>query len=1159
MKRQRLLVLSVILAVTTVHSSIGYGATAQDFETPEYKGMTALEYIKASSAYAKGYTGQGVRLGEIDCSVRVIHPDFAGKNISLLEKYTDNIDWVEDVHGTHVAGIMLANKDGLGMHGVAYKAKLAASAAVPASGNERDDDLIASYDFINSQTEVKIINNSYGKGAPIEIQTLAAYGDSNYRDIFYYDLEGKLVHNSAEETAAFTEQITALSKSANDYNKLYVYANGNSGFLSGETVNSNISFYEPSLKNNTIAVIAGNTDPNDVWHNNGLAYFTQLAMFNEDSTLTAPGVNIFATQSGVLDVTQPISFSGTSMASPVVSGVLGLVQEAYPYLTAKQIADVGLSTASAITVDENTPFFTMRTYTTPGYEAESAIAGLNILNYNNAPKPTTQAEWKTLLYNVLKCNSDDDYNYYAEVFGLLDADGNIDENKLYFYNDLPSSIAFGQGMIDADKATNGLGTLNANRLEKTDLDTNYAANLSGQKQALYKVDTAGYNSVWSNDISETRVLLPSATANGLTPEEIAATGSTEFNSELAERQKFYGQYAKDMEEHYYLENGQKVYYTKVEDVKAYIAAYNKALIENPLLNLHVGLYKQGEGILRLTGNNTYKGSSIAAGGTLAIDGTVAGDAYSVEQGTIGGSGTITGNLYNAGVAQPGSYTFTNLYESAAEFKTGTLKVDGNLNSTGAFAIAVAGDQNSKIAVTGSATLGENTVIQAVANYYPEFNKQYDFLSADSVTGNIKENIVSPFVAFTGEVAATGASFTANKTAALESISSSGSNEYAVLQAVNKWTDGLYGQDSLSSQQEKDKKELTALYYGDQNSVQKLAGGLTAEGRIALEQSNILGKLSNKTLQNRLDRYQLEGDVVVEVPLKQMVEEKLVDNNISLQTALPVALDASNNLWVSIFRGQDSQATGNVSGRTFGGIIGYDKSINLQTRLGVFASYGSSNYSGDSLAVESKDWRAGVYGSHVSGPWTYQGAISYGDNHYDSKRFVLGESINGDYHSKLWDVFAKAKYTVPSTREKTWQVIPYGALEYTHNAREAYAETASSIFGQQVKSASMNTTTAEIGVEFQRKLTNTNGWGGSVGYKRILNGANPGLEGNFIGSGGVANTAFTLQSAEDKNYITYSLSAYGALDERWLLQGEIQGERSAHNHNELYSVMLKYSF
>ena len=78
-------------------------------------------------------------------------------------------------------------------------------------------------------------------------------------------------------------------------------------------------------------------------------------------------------------------------------------------------------------------------------------------------------------------------------------------------------------------------------------------------------------------------------------------------------------------------------------VKHYMDQYNQQFAESGLAGLHAGLYKTVEGILALAGDNTYKGASIAAGGTMKIDGRVAGDAYREGEGTIACSGTIKGS------------------------------------------------------------------------------------------------------------------------------------------------------------------------------------------------------------------------------------------------------------------------------------------------------------------------------------------------------------------------------------------------------------------------------------------------------------------------------------------------------------------------------------
>lgn len=60
--------------------------------------------------------------------------------------------------------------------------------------------------------------------------------------------------------------------------------------------------------------------------------------------------------------------------------------------------------------------------------------------------------------------------------------------------------------MDAGKAVKGLGAINVRRLDKSDISEIYTIAGSKDKtaQALYKVDTQGYNSIWSNDISEIR-------------------------------------------------------------------------------------------------------------------------------------------------------------------------------------------------------------------------------------------------------------------------------------------------------------------------------------------------------------------------------------------------------------------------------------------------------------------------------------------------------------------------------------------------------------------------------------------------------------------------------------------------------------------------------
>ncbi len=1119
-------------------SSTVLAASAADFRTPEYEKMGSLDYIHAAEAYAKGYSGQGITLGMIDGSVRIIHPDFAGKNPGYSIPYDDAEALKNDCsHASHVAGIMTANKDDIGMHGVAFNAGFAAVPAVPESGNEADEDLIYGYYYLNTMPNIKIINNSYGKSNALEFQDLARYGDNSYWEFKYYYQNTVLTNDEAlGKSARARYQLLGELAEAND--KLYVYANGNEGYLSPSCLDTGISFFEPRLRNNTMAVISCNyPDEKGNIANNYLSSFSNMAMFNEENTLTAPGGNINSTDGTQLDSAVTANMSGTSMAAPTVSGVLGLVQEAYPYLSAKQLADVGLSTTSPIDYDRDKPFWTELVGTPYGQLPEYEVAGINLICSDPTPRPTDAAGWKALIMKAADLK-EADFVSWCQQEKIMDTEGNFIYDNIYFYNNIPETVIFGQGLINAGKATNGLGILNAKRLSASDLDTTYAAGTGGQ-QAVYKVDTQGYNSQWSNDITETRVLLP-------------GTG-TDQDSDLAARQTFYRQYAQEVENYHGITG-------KIADVEAYITKYNEELAANPLLGLHVGLYKTGEGILRLSGNNTYQGANVAAGGLLQIDGSVAGDAYSTGSGALGGVGTIGGNVYNDNLLLPGSYNVQTVYDIDPAFSLGTLHISGNLyaggsggsgSSTGNSSLAIAVDaQNhtwSTLSVGGTADLTGSQIVP-VSGYYPVPGNTYKYLTAASVTGNVKDNKINSVMTLTGSNTNTTASFAA-ESAGLTSVNGLNSSQNLMLNAVDQMSTYAFAADAGSAASQ----TLLPLYYANDAVIRKAGSDLAAEERTRLLQSSPLSRLSVNAARSRLDTFALDGRIPVPYKVPGLVKAQEVS------TELPAALDEKNNLWLQIFRGRQSENyDSSLSNNTLGGMVGYDRSLDLTSRVGGFVSCGKTDYNGDSLNGHSYDWRVGMYGSKVNGDWDYQALLSYGQNRYDLDHELgfFGKSLNANFKAKVWDADLKARYTLPSTRSKVWQVRPYGQLSYTHTGQDAYTESGSEVLAQRMDGASNNSWRAEAGVEFKRALEKNGTFTGSLGYKRVLSGADPELNGSFLAD---KSAGFTLKSSGDKNYLTYSLAIRGSLGGKWTGEVGMMGEYAPHSHSEVVGVTAKYSF
>ena len=1128
-KNMQLLSTLICLGLLTT-STMALAASANDFRTTEYQKMGSLDYIHAADAYAKGYSGKGVTLALVDTPVRQIHPDFAGKTIYSGYEYSDTqFDWDNYSHGSHVAGIMTANKDGVGMHGVAYNANLATTY----TGLEFTGE---NYNYINSlpaESNIKILNCSNGIDTYLEFQDLSQYGSGAFLDKYYYvspqadnypDPLGTLqvLH---QDYISMSEGWLDAIKKTEAAGRLYVVSASNEGYLSSSMFTGISTFYNLVDKNSILSVVACSSYDGTTYRTfNGPVNFSNMAMFTEDISVTAPGFFIFATDAHNLDSAQPIDESGTSMAAPATSGMLGLVQEAYPYLTGKQLADVALSTTDVYPINTSKP-----TYTLLSASFRNEITrGLNIICYDGREKPTTQEGWKQLILTASGWKEADFYTNAAGV-NILNTDNTINTNNVFFYNNVPLTVVFGQGVINADKATNGLGSLNAKRLTSADLDSKYAAGVGG-KQALYSVNTKGYNGQWANDISETRVLFP-------------GTGADQ-DSDLAARQTFYREYAQEIITH-----GDPVVQNKPAEVETYIAKYNAELAANPLLGLHVGLYKEGEGILRLTGNNTYQGSTVAAGGTLAVDGSVTGDAYSTSSGVLAGTGTVKGNVYNNGTLQPGTYAVNTVYDTNPAYKMGTLTIKGNLNGTGKLAIAVQGTENSKLNVQGASTLTGSS-LSVVPGYYPLINKQYNYLTSQGgIIGNVQPAAISPYLNLQATVNGNNGYFTAANTTAIGNQPGTTPSENSVGSALQNKAMGAITSDPTSA----NAQAMNDLFYQNTNTAGRFIKDVTSEARAALLNQSPMSSLTNETVYSRLDTVDFSGDLGI------TTQAASLDGNApQVKTSLPVTLDSENNVWFKLFRGfENYNYNDSLENKSFGGAIGYDHALNLSTRIGGLFSYGVTDYNTDNIEGKSHDWRLGVYGSKYNGDWEYQALATYGSNHYDIDRSTAweGSKVNGDYKAKVWDGEVKARYFVPSTRTRTWQVKPYGKVSYTHTAQDAYAETGSSIFKQSLNSASNNSWRGEVGVELNRNLTNQSSWGGSVGYKRVISGLNPELNGTFVDD----TNGFSIKSDNDRNYVTYSLNARSSLGGKWMGQAEFIGEASSNTHKEILSLTAKYSF
>ncbi|HFW3777781.1 TPA: S8 family serine peptidase [Salmonella enterica subsp. enterica serovar Thompson] len=678
-------------------------STPEDFVTQEYLNSTGLWVINAADAYSKGYTGKDITLGVIDTGVNWKHPEFKGKKIIWVTDDGYIYDWRMNDHGSHVAGIMAANRDGEdtpgNMHGVAFDANLLSMGAFLDGVHEDHMGMLIKSAL--TRPDIKIINNSWGNTLFYLDQLYSARNEG----------ERELIRNEVRDLISEYEADSFLYNLVEN-DKLMVFAAGNNGHR-GPSLPAAFPAFLPEL-NSWLSVIAlDSTDGRISVENDGktkrlsdsaVPTYSELAMGAEEFTLAAPGTWINS-----VDATGGyIEYTGTSMATPYVSGTLGLVQQAFPWMSARQLADTVLSTADRdfIAPGQIISFSEDRVEPVAGKPVTDTVIRLQIVDNadkyqergqeeKSIPLPGTpeRERLENYLRKYFRENAEMINSYYliknddefiAAFFATKDDPYRItfSDGTPYstFYGSVwsvPFDQIFGQGIVNAGKAVDGPSQLNANRMTPDDLSDEHISIYTGKKELLYPVDTRGYVSGWHNDISQE--LWHTERHTNILPE--------------------------------FLEK-------------------NPDFLEIMQKQTTAGLLKKNEGTLYLTGTNSYQGSTVIEGGTLSISQKedhsggqlLNSNVYVLPEGQLQGNGTIHQSVSNWGKVTPGNGIGVLTVGSYVQYSPGTLLMD--FDSAG---------HTDRLIVNGDAKIDGTLALSPVRGYYnnPVIFSFNDLISAGS--------------------------------------------------------------------------------------------------------------------------------------------------------------------------------------------------------------------------------------------------------------------------------------------------------------------------------------------------------------------------------------------------------------------------------------------
>ena len=265
----------------------------------EYNNSWGVDHIRADSVHTRNpsNTGVGITVCVVDTGINYNHLDLNANYVSGYDFVNGDSDPLDDNgHGTHVSGTIAAEADAAGVIGVAPGAKLIVAKVLDSAGSGSYSNVIAGINWCKDNS-AKVISMSLG-------------GSS-----------GSTALQSAVDTAY-----------AN--NILVVAAAGNSGNFKGK--GDSVGY--PAKYNSVIAVAA--TDSNDKrasWSSTG-----------SKVEISAPGVSVTSTWLGTTGYN---TISGTSMATPHVSGVAALIWSSNPGLTSAQVRNLLDSTAQDLGVN----------------------------------------------------------------------------------------------------------------------------------------------------------------------------------------------------------------------------------------------------------------------------------------------------------------------------------------------------------------------------------------------------------------------------------------------------------------------------------------------------------------------------------------------------------------------------------------------------------------------------------------------------------------------------------------------------------------------------------------------------------------------------------------------------------------------------------------
>ena len=950
------------------------------FETAEYNANWGLQAMKASSAYALGYHGQGVKVGMMDSGILKGHAELSGDrwhSVSFSGEYTHsgsrypqyayqgtdkngkkkpgkdtvkfekgdkftNVEgWydasINDNHGTGCAGVYAGNRDGSQMHGVAWGSEF--YSANTGGTDDTNYGPFPDYGFFKAGYDalvasgVKIINNSFGTNLKQvnEKNEIVDYYHSGPELTTVNDIEYEyFLFKKAYKDDPNGSFVDAAWDAVNGKDVIQVFTTGNND-RANPYHRALYPYFNPEAESQWIAVagfyqVDHNKDPN---------HYQLEESFNEAGyakywTLSGPCWDGYtANISGGYG-----SYSGTSMAAPFISGAFGVLASRYTDMSAVQVREVLLTTA----------------------------------NHMN-PDGTPMKGWE-----------------------------NTDKSEI---GDGEVSDRMGWGVPDLEKGMYGLGQTIGH----------FDYNLK-----------KGHMDVWSNDISQAALnqrhrediaWLKKALKN---PDSFTLDGTVEvpefkesdFN--ISDNEADYkltntstAAANKDGKEHNYDLAGIDKN-VKLEDAKAWRLAYYVQRAKEIRNKINNGLYlgsitKSGEGTLVMTGKNIYEGATTVNGGTLLAFAESIGTDNTVTVGEKGTFGVLS--TYDDQFTMKGKLT-----SSASDGDLLTIKVNGG---------SLVVDAASTVTVQ-KVELSDKSTVKV------------------GVVGADRDTLLK---VYSGEQKALSGSITA-KDASFGSVTTDKLVSDSLFFELGK--DGTTVDANKIAVSMKKKDGVTMASFAETKNQKSIANAI--EASLNDLTSDVLGmayKEDITSLYSTLDDdfYATARNALV--VNATAVSRTVMDQARGMGEGRSAEVDNGRaRIWAAGI-GHWGEADGNRATMDTdfrAGFLGAEALVLDNTKFGAFFGYGTSDYKSGDNKIDGDDKHFGVYGLTDIGNVTMTYGVAYTDQDRDTTRVWAGRANQHSENASVLQGFVEGAYNFDLSVAK---VSPYVGFTWARVETDAVTD------------------------------------------------------------------------------------------------------------------------